>query len=283
MDYRILKVLRIVALLLLPALSLKSQSVLEPLLRDPSRAEWSSLSRFSGTLTCAQFQQRLRDAFDPFHALGPFLQITNSSVRVFTAPGREQLVEVQFASSPEKVRRPPVGFRTVSEISRHSTSKSLAGLRVVIEPADIGGKWGDWDDRSTFYRGYGRIEEGDLNLTVAKILERNLQQLGAKVFLTHRSAEPVAAYDPQKLDAETREILAHQSYTLPPAFYERARDVPKNSKRRFEIAREVLFAKVIEQRARAAEVQRHFKPDLSIVVQHDASPASARSRLVRRL
>jgi hypothetical protein len=42
----------------------------------------------------------------------------------------------------------------------------------------------------------------------------------------------------------------------------------------------VLFAKVIEQRARAAEVRRHFKPDLTIVLQHDASPESARSRLV---
>ena len=107
MDYRILKLLRIVALLLLPALSLKSQTVLEPLLRDPSRAEWSSLSRFNGTLTRGEFEQRLREVFDPFHGLGPFLQTTNSSVRVFAAPGREQLAEVQFASSPEEVKRPP--------------------------------------------------------------------------------------------------------------------------------------------------------------------------------
>jgi hypothetical protein len=280
MDYRIPKLLRIVALLLLSALSLKSQTVLEPLLRDPTRAEWSSISRFSGTLTRAQFQQRLRDVFDHFHGLGPFLQITDSSVKVFAAPGRDELVEVRFASSPDKVKGPPVAFRSVSEISHRSASNPLAGLRVVIEPADIGGRWGEWDDRSTLYRGYGRIQEGDLNLTVAKILERDLRRLGAKVFLTRHAAEPVAAYDPQKLDEETREILARQSYTLPPAFYERARNVPKNSERRFEIAKEVLFAKVIEQRARAAEVQPHFKPDLTIVLQHDASPASARSRLV---
>jgi hypothetical protein len=43
----------------------------------------------------------------------------------------------------------------------------------------------------------------------------------------------------------------------------------------------VLFAKVIEQRARAAEVQRHFKPDLTIVLQHDASPASTRGGLAK--
>jgi hypothetical protein len=275
MDCRILRVLCAGASFLLMTPSLKSQTVLEPLLRDPSRSEWSSLSRFSETLTRGEFEQRLNQVFDPFHGLGPFLQITDRSVKVLAVPGHEQLVEVRFAESSERVKRPPVGFRTVSEISRRSASKSLAGLRVAIEPADIGGKWGDWDDRSTFYPGYGRIEEGDLNLTVAKILERNLQQLGAKVFLTRHSAEPVAGYDPLRLDQETREILARQSYTLPPAFYERARNLPTNSERRFQVAREVLFAKVIEQRARAAEVQRYFKPDLTIVLQHDASPKSA--------
>ena len=280
MDHRILKVLCVVTLFLLPTSYLQSQTVLQPLLRDPSRAEWSALSLFSETLTRAEFEQRLREVFDPVHGLGPFLRISDSSVEVFAAPGHQQLVEIQFASSPGEVKPPPVGFRTVSDISRHSASKPLAGLRLVIEPADIGGKWGDWDDRSTFYPGYGRIEEGDLNLTVAKILERNLQQLGAKVFLTRRSTEPVAAYDPQRLDEETKEILARQSYTLPPAFYERAGNLPKNSESRFLIAKEVLFAKVIEQRARAAEVQRYFKPDLTIVLQHDASPESARSRLV---
>jgi hypothetical protein len=278
MDFRISIMPRVIVFFLLPASVLESQSVLEPLLRDPSRAEWSALSRFSETLTREQFQQRLREVFDPFHGLDQFLQVTNDSVRVFAAPGRDQLVEIRFASSPEQVKRSPVGFATAAH--RGSASRSLAGLRVVVEPADIGGRWGGWDDRSTYYRGYGRIQEGDLNLAVAKILEQNLRQLGAKVFLTRQSAEPVADYNPRRLNDETRAILAYQSYTLPPAFYERARNAPKNSERRFEIAEEVLFAKVIEQRARAAEVRRYFKPDITIVLQHDASPESARSRLV---
>ena len=78
MDHRILKVLCLAALFLLPASSIESQTVLEPLLRDPSRAEWSSLSRFSQTVTRGEFEQRLREVFDPFHGLGPFLQIANS-------------------------------------------------------------------------------------------------------------------------------------------------------------------------------------------------------------
>jgi hypothetical protein len=49
----------------------------------------------------------------------------------------------------------------------------------------------------------------------------------------------------------------------------------------FQVAKEVLFAKVIEQRARAAEAQRHFKPDLTIVLQYDASPASVRDGLAK--
>jgi hypothetical protein len=279
MDHRIFRLFCVVALFLFPTSFVESQTLLQPLLRDPSRGDWSSLGRFSGTLTRAEFEQRL-EVFDPFHGLTPFLEISDSSVKVFAAPGQDQLVEVRFASSPEKVKRPPVEFRSVSEFARRSASKPLAGLRVVIEPADIGGRWGGWDDRSTLYRGYGRIQEGDLNLTVAKILERNLRDLGAKVFLTRRSAEPVAPYDPARLDAETREILARQIYTMPPAFYERTRNVSKNSERWFQVAKEVLFAKVIEQRTRAAEVRRYFKPDLTIVLQHDASPESAHGGLV---
>ena len=77
MDHRILKVLCLVALFLLPASSIESQTVLGPLLRDPSRAEWSSLSPFSQTVTRGGFDP-LREVFDPFHGLGPFLQITDS-------------------------------------------------------------------------------------------------------------------------------------------------------------------------------------------------------------
>jgi hypothetical protein len=172
-DHRIFRLFCVVALFLFPTPFVESQTLLQPLLRDPSSGDWKSLSRFSGTLTRADFERRL-GVFDPFHGLTPFLELSDSSVKVFAAPGRDQLVEVRFASSAEKAKRLSAEFRTVSAFSRRSASKPSATLRVVIEPADIGGRWGEWDDRSTFYRGYGRIQEGDLNLTVAKILERDL-------------------------------------------------------------------------------------------------------------
>jgi hypothetical protein len=70
------------------------------LLRDPGGAEWSALSRFNETLTREAFEQRLREVFDPFHGLDAFLQITNNSVKVFAAPGREQLAEVRRSLEP---------------------------------------------------------------------------------------------------------------------------------------------------------------------------------------
>jgi len=79
--------------------------------------------------------------------LNLFLQITDNSVKVLAAPGGAELVEVSFASSPEKVKPPPVAFRFPSEIPRHSTSRTLAGLRFVIEPADIA--FGGWQKRSS--------------------------------------------------------------------------------------------------------------------------------------
>jgi N-acetylmuramoyl-L-alanine amidase len=257
----------------------KAQTLSEPLLRDPSRAEWNSLARFNRTLTRAEFEDRLNRVFDPFRGLTAFLQVTDHSVKVFAASSRDPLVEIQFARSGNGVQRPPVVFRQPSAFAHSGGGRPLAGLRVVIEPADIGGEWGGWDDRSTLYRGYGRIQEGDLNLTVAKELRQRLRLLGATVFLTRETAEPVAPYNPQQLDRDTRETLSRQMYTFPPAYYQRSRGIARNSERGFQVAREVLFAKVIEQRARAAKVQRQFKPDITIVIQHDASPSSGRSRL----
>ena len=49
----------------------------DALLHDPSREEWTMLHRFDGTLTREQFEARLRDVFDPFDGLSPFLQITD--------------------------------------------------------------------------------------------------------------------------------------------------------------------------------------------------------------
>ena len=39
------------------------------------------------------------------------------------------------------------------------------------------------EDRSSNYKGYGRIQEGDLTLTVAMLLRTRLQELGADVFV----------------------------------------------------------------------------------------------------
>jgi hypothetical protein len=130
MDTRIFRPLGMIVSLFFPTSFLKSQPALDPLLRNPSRAEWNSLKRFNQTLTRARFQERLRDVFDPFHGLEPFLQITDNSVKVLAAPGGDELVEVNFASSPEKVKPSPVAFRSPSEIPRHPASKPLAGIRL---------------------------------------------------------------------------------------------------------------------------------------------------------
>ena len=58
----------------------------DALLHDPSREEWTMLHRFDGTLTREQFEARLRDVFDPFDGLTPFLQITDRGVVVFSSP-----------------------------------------------------------------------------------------------------------------------------------------------------------------------------------------------------
>jgi hypothetical protein len=68
MDLRIFKTICVAALFLLPTLSLESQTVLEPLLRDPSRAEWSTTD-LERLLTRGEFEKRLEGSF---RSLSPY-------------------------------------------------------------------------------------------------------------------------------------------------------------------------------------------------------------------
>jgi hypothetical protein len=259
-----------------------SETVRE-LLRDPSAAEWRDLARFNGTLTRADFEARLEAVFDPGHGLLPYIRTTSAGVAVYAQPGPRgaPLVDIQFAP-PNSPRRPlPVEFRTPPAFKRESAPPRpfpLQGLRIVIDPADIGGRWARMEDRSVNFRGYGLINEGDLNLLVARLLRERLQRLGARVFLVRDRSEPVVALRPEEVLGETETLLRQRPALFGEAFRHRIRTEPPGYDR-LHIAAEILVTKALETRARAALVRRNFPADLTIVLQHNATAESAEGGL----
>ena len=252
------------------------------LLRDPSSEDWKLLNRFDGTLTREQFEERLLKVFDPFGGISPFLNVTDREVTVFASSRRtgSPLAKIAFASAAGDCRAFRDGFRPPQAFHRGLTSRPLSGLRVVIEPADIGGRWGAMEDRSSNYNGYGRIQEGDLTLTVAKLLRTRLQELGADVFVTRDRAEPVCGFRV----SDVSPVVFSSSFQAP--VYNASRlSFPDKASERIQpcistrIAAEVLLTKNLEARARAEKARRVFNADITIVLQFDASPASSRAGL----
>jgi len=304
----------------------------EDLLQDPSPEAWKALENYNATLTRSEFEERLKDVFDPTGALAPYLKISDQQVEVFaqtnSIKSTNQLTPVAvitFASnsvigpSPSPTSAPlPVPSPTLSPSSSPvpgisplpspapkatpptnasifsllfesyippaptptpepvtlATAKlPLAGLRVAIEPADIGGDWGSMEDRSTLYPGFGRIQEGDLNLLVSRILYERLKQEGAEVFVTRTTNAPVCTLSVAEVQQVVPQVLAHRRYLLSKTFRSRTASVRESSPIYQNIVAEVLLTKNLEAKARAEKTRAAMKPDVTIVLQFDATAA----------
>lgn len=261
-----------------------SRAELDLLLQDPSQEQWTALSRFDGTLTRRDFETRLDHVFDPSRGLRPYLSFVEGGVAVYSGQERNTgpVSVVRLANSARSERPLPVTFRGPNQL-RHRLgippSRPLLGVRIAIDPADIGGEWAKMEDRSVDFAGYGRINEGDLNLVVGRLLRERLTGLGATVFLVRDRAEPVLAPRPADLSAVAGEVLAERPWMMPESFQHLAGILPLGSPRRLHVAEGLLLTKTIETRARVALERRLFVPDITIVLQHNATPESTEGRL----
>jgi hypothetical protein len=252
------------------------------LLQDPTEADWRRLAEFGGTLTRAEFEGRLREVFDPYGGMERFLRVSDGAVTVLPADrANAEAVIIRFAQPGEARRAAPRPFVTPEEFRGRpgGAGGPLSGLRVAIEPADIGGKWAKLEDRSAFFQGYGTVNEGDLNLQVAAILAGRLKALGATVFAVRTRSEPVTSVLPADLAPIIASVLRERPALLPEAFWIRDREGFRDSGARLRAASELLLTKTIETRARAELVRREFRPDLTVVLQHNATPRSSGGQL----
>jgi N-acetylmuramoyl-L-alanine amidase len=256
-----------------------SRSTFDELLRDPTPAQWRALSQFDRTLTRREFESRLDKVFDPGHGLRPYLWLGDDRVAIYPTSKRntDPVSIVRFAAGVSADRPPPVSFRSPTRFRRQAAGApgpALSGLRVAIDPADIGGRWAKLEDRSVEFAGYGRISEGDLNLAVGRLLRDRLAQLGATVFLVRDRAEPVLTAKPDDLRGLAQEVLRERPWLMPESFQRLAGGSPPDSPRLLRAAEGLLLTKTLETRARAALVRRSFTPDVTVVLQHNATPES---------
>lgn len=272
--------------LALPLAAETPEALFARLLREPTSWEWHALARFDRTLTQREFDARLDDVFDPGHGMRPYLRENRTEVAICGSPepGARPWVTVRFAASLAARAPIPRMFRTPEEFRREGRERApgarpLDGLRIAIDPADIGGAWAKMEDRSVAFPGYGVIREGNLNLVVARLLRTRLVQQGASVFLVRNSTTPVLAIDPQRMIAPAERYLARDPQLWAELFRDREPEPQANDPRTLRLAADLLLTKTLETRARALRVRQWDSPDLTIVLQHNATPDSAQGKL----
>jgi N-acetylmuramoyl-L-alanine amidase len=250
--------------------------------RLPTPNPWFPLDLYQGTITRAQFEQKLHTLYDPFNAFTPYLDINDSRVAVY--PSAKERTTPQFVlqfAPPNQPRAPMRWFRTPEEIraASHSLDKPLNGLRVAIDPGHIGGPWAQMEERSTRYRGSAPVQEGDLNLITARLLKSELTAMGASVYVVRDSTEPVTPYRPTDMMEQARELLlAHSSHAtnlhaLPPDKLNLL-----FGQRLVELS-EFLFYRCSEIIERGNRIRNNFVPDLTVTLYIDATPRSGRGQV----
>lgn len=255
---------------------------LAALVGPPTRAEWRALDRFDRTLTREEFVSRLDHVFDPWHGLRPYIKVDRDAVVIYPDPGPRgaPLARVDFVSSPRQRWPNPGKYRLPgTPLPGATADHPLAGLHVVIDPADIGGAYAKMEDRSVEFPGYGRICEGDLNVIVGRILREKLARLGADVFLVRDREEPILPIARDHLLGAAERLLRYHADVLPYPLRRWADSLRGRGPMRLRFAAGMLLTKAMETRARADLVRRSFRPDITIVLQHDATPDSTVGKL----
>ncbi|MEI6085173.1 MAG: N-acetylmuramoyl-L-alanine amidase, partial [Verrucomicrobiota bacterium] len=191
-----------------------------------SHADWE---RFQETITRAEFDSLLTNVYCPSGAID-LTYGTNSVV-----------ISTNFT------------LRFGSSFIPHPSSFK----KIVLDPGHIGGEWARLEERF-FVRGKDRpIQEAELNLIVANLLQSRLTNAGIAVSLTKTNYQPVTTERPENFRAQAE-------YDVPASADVAVR---ADTVRRRQ---EILFYRSAEIAARAKLVNEILQPDLTICIHFNA-------------
>lgn len=248
---------------------------------------WFELESFQETLTRDEFERKVTEIFDPYGGLEKYMELNADRALFYPTETRDTLPEFELRFAPSRAERRNIqrNFRTPYEIRNQpkSPDKPLEGLRIALDPGHIGGEWARMEHRSVRYRGKGPVQEGDHVLLAAKVLRKQLEDLGAQVYLVRQDATPVTPYRPEDFIDEAREIL----YERDPKLKQKYGDLPveeqhKKMGRKLERLSEIMFFRGSDIEERGAKISREFTPDVTISMHLNASAKSGRGHLTSK-
>ncbi|MCB1061875.1 MAG: N-acetylmuramoyl-L-alanine amidase [Verrucomicrobiae bacterium] len=226
--------------------------------------DWSQLDTYQRTITIDEFRHLLDHCYARKSVdYQDFIQIWPDRARIRRQSNHSEagFYDLYFLSD----RRKPVTidryWKTPWQLPALPANehRPLLGVHIALDPGHIGGKWANEEQR---YYKIGEdtipVQEGDLTLQTAKLLEKNLVALGARVTLTRRALEPVTHLRPDDLAADARAWLVQRNNLPSEAL------IKKTAERLFYVSSEL--------RTRAEILNTEIKPDLVLCLHFNASP-----------
>lgn len=218
--------------------------------------DWRVLDVYQFSISKDDFVRLLEEVYTMRGDWKKWVELSDDYAVIRTHALDDSLTYQLHFSTDERKEEVTKYWRAKSAIKHSDVDLPLEGVRIVIDPGHIGGNYASVEERKFKFGETAPVQEGNLSLTVAKLLEEQLEVLGAEVDLTRDENTPV---NPKRAD-----------------------DYAKYAKSKMEVKRalitedtvfresEKLFYRAGEIRERAKAVNYEYKPDVVICVHFNA-------------
>lgn len=219
--------------------------------------DWNELEPYQETLTRQEFESELREVFSVGDSWKAAVRVTDTHAEVDTQSGGA--FRLRFAKTP-RTAPPPRYWRGAAELSSADpdTNRPLKGMRIVIDPGHIGGRWARTEQRWYSIAGGAEVMEGTLTLRVARLLRQRLEHMGAQVFLTREQTEPATNLRPGDFEETAARYLRATGTD------------PERNREALASERDRMFYRTQEIRTRAWLINDVLQPDLVLCLHFNA-------------
>jgi N-acetylmuramoyl-L-alanine amidase len=224
--------------------------------------EWASLDLFQNRINRTDFEHLLTKVYCPRASWRKgWIELKEKEVSIRKSKALDDCYILSFGDGNQT-------STGEDSITPSGSKLSLQGLTIALDPGHIGGDYSKMEGRHFSIGESPPVKEGDLALTVAKILKKKLIDVGAKVILVREENRPVSSYQPQDFLEEVEEWIVEK---------EEKRGEQYPAEERIEMITdrsEVLFYRVSEINARADFINTQVVPDFVVCIHLNAAPWS---------
>ncbi len=240
---------------------------LTPLGKEP---DWNLLKDYAGCVTEAEVKRALAEVY--LEKPGFPLPWTLQSQAVVIQTGRvdEPVVAVPLAQRGQEAEKAMRFWRRADELPPLEGRPPLSDVHVAIDPGHLGGAYAQMEERHLSLQPGEAIQEGDLTLLTARVLEERLKGLGAYVTLVRKEAQPVTRQTPATLRHVALDTLKAAGFPEAKESYAGLTGDAKLLTVQWQS--EKLFYRVSEIQARAVLVNEQIKPDVVLCLHFNAEP-----------